>query len=456
MRWRLLLVFLLMIVIALGVVSVVARYTTQQEVRTFLGHGGQVGLENLARSLEDYYDENGSWQGVMPLLNGGAGKGPGRGAGGNEAGGDHLLLDAAGEFAAGSETALDSLSEGDINLADAIPLEVGGVLVGYLVPEGGMADLPDNFESLLIERVNRASLLAALISGAVAIPLAFLLSAMILRPVFGLTRAAESLAAGDLSQRVIVRGNNELAVLASTFNQMADSLQAAKNRRQALTADIAHELRNPLAVQRAHLEALQDGIYAPTPENLDLILQQNQQLTYLVEDLRTLALADSGALSLHRRWMDLVDVCEAARERFLPQARQKNIALLVNCPETSIKAQVDRERLQQILDNLLQNAIRHTPEGGQINLTLDVVGDAARFAVHDSGSGIPETALPHIFDRFYRVDKGRDRVSGGTGLGLSIARKLAEVHGGTLTADNHPTGGAVFELVLPLDQKSKA
>ncbi len=452
MRARLLLAFGLVILIALGTVALVARYATRQEVSAFLGHGGQAGLENLANSLEDFYARNGSWDGAEDVLKGG--RGQGKGGGGNAAAEEHTLLDADGVVLISPLPAeVGSLVTSDA-LESMIRLEVDGRVVGYLQPEGGLTELPENFESLLIERVNRASLLAALISGGLAIVLAFIMATLILKPVQTLTDAASQLAQGDLSQRVGVRGGDELAVLAQTFNQMAANLQEAEDRRQALTADIAHELRNPLAVQRAHLEAIQDGLYPLTPESLDQIEAQNQQLTRLVEDLRTLALADAGELALNKRQVDLQLLCRQTLDRFEPQAAAKNLHLVGACPDAPLQARVDPERLQQILDNLMQNAVRHTPEHGQIELQLSRQGNWLNLTVHDSGLGIPQAALGHLFERFYRVDKGRDRVSGGTGLGLAIARKLAEAHGGTLTAQNHSQGGAQFILTLPLGGES--
>ena len=474
MRWRLIGAFILIIVIALGTVAVVARYTTQQEVATFLVHGGQVGLENLANNLEDYYAETGSWTGANALFagSGSQGRGQGQGAGGNGAGsgnpggnannnanagilaaGDnHVLTDANGQVIFSPVDAeVGNVISPDL-LSSAIELQVSDQVIGYLFPESGVPTLPDNFEELLIERVNKASLLAALISGGVAILLALVFAALILRPIRGLTKAVDKMAEGDLSQRVKVKGGGEMAALGNTFNQMASSLQDVEERRRMLTADIAHELRNPLAIQRAHLEALQDGVYPLTLENLALIGEQNQQLTRLVNDLRTLALVDAGELSLNMRQVDLAEMCTETDARFQPQTSLKRIQLSVVCDTKALMVRGDRERLRQILDNLMQNALRYTPEGGRIKIRLQRQAGNAIISVHNSGPAISEEAMMHLFERFYRADKARDRASGGTGLGLAIARKLAETHGGTLIGENHPEGGVVFKLVLPLNE----
>jgi signal transduction histidine kinase len=456
MRWRLLGSFALVIVIALGTIAVVTRYTTQQEVQRFLGFGGQVGLENLANRLETYYDQNGSWSGIESPQATMHGRGFGQRGMSNVGIGNHILIDTFGiirysprENEIGSQVSSQQIDQ-------SIELVVSGDIVGYLLPEGGIPTLPDNFEDLLIERVNRATVLAALISGGIAIVLSLILATLILRPVRGLTEAAKKMSAGDLSQRVNIHGKGELAALGQTFNRMAQSLQEAEVRRRALTADIAHELRNPLAVQRAHLEAIKDGIYPMSSENLDPVMKQNQQLTRLVEDLRTLALVDAGSLELNKRVINLIDVCQDTITRFEPQAISKKIRIKMNCQANQILLNADKERLQQILDNLMQNAIRYTPEDGEISLGLVIQTKLAKLNVHNTGPQLTQEALNHLFERFYRAEKARDRASGGTGLGLAIARQLAEAHGGSLTGSNHPDGGVVFTLTFPLYTSSAA
>ena len=370
MRWRLLGSFALVILIALGTVALVARYTTQQEVETFLGHGGQIGLENLADSLESYYAENDSWVGAEEITTGaGANAGSGLGAGSSGSGrgqgqragideetsptaiptgngstspntsaNEHIVADPSGTVVISPDVVDIGTQLNEGTLSQAIALEVDGEVVGYLVPEGGIVELPDDFDELLIERVNNASLLAAAISGGIATVLALILSSLILRPVHGLTKAANQMAAGDLSQRVTIHGGGELSSLGESFNKMAESLEDAEDRRQSMTADIAHELRNPLAIQRAHLEALQDGVYPLTQENLALIGEQNKQLTRLVNDLRTLALVDAGELSLNMRQVDLSALCSDLAARFQPQADGKQVAITSNCDEARMIA----------------------------------------------------------------------------------------------------------------------
>jgi len=216
-----------------------------------------------------------------------------------------------------------------------------------------------------------------------------------------------------------------------------------------MTADIAHELRTPLSVQRANLEALQDGIYPLTQENLAPIIQQNRLLTKLVNDLRTLALADAGALEMERVQTDLTKLIARICSDFEPAFAEAGIKLSFT-PEAGIPLlNLDPARINQVINNLLQNSLRHTPKGGRVEVKLDREPGTTVIRIRDTGEGIPEEALPLLFERFYRSDQARSRDTGGTGLGLTIARQLVEAHHGSLTAANHPDGGAVFEIRLP-------
>jgi two-component system OmpR family sensor kinase/two-component system sensor histidine kinase BaeS len=355
----------------------------------------------------------------------------------------NLLVDTGDQNASGTLSATERMN--------AIPIQVDGRLAGYLLAEGGMG-FNSSDERFLLNRLTRAAFTASLIAGGVSLLLALLLTYSLMRPVRLLTKAAKRLGAGDLTQRVPVNGKDELAVLAQAFNHMADSLQQSEESRRSMTADIAHELRTPLAVERANLEALQDGIYPLTPENLAPILEQNLLLTRLVEDLRTLALAESGQLKLERTPTHLPELVDKVAERFRPQAAGREIELRTGTcmPEAdTMQADVDPQRIEQILSNMISNALRYTPDGGWVELRCAQEKGKALIILQDSGPGIPPEALPHVFERFYRADRSRSRSEGGSGLGLAIARQLAEAQGGSLTAANAPQGGAQFTLSLP-------
>jgi len=271
----------------------------------------------------------------------------------------------------------------------------------------------------------------------------------LIRPVRALTGAAQAVARGDLTQRVPASGRDELGDLAHAFNQMADSLERAERLRRDMTADVAHELRNPLAILQAQAEALVDGVYPLTVENLAPVLSQAQVLSRLVEDLRTLALADSGQLQLEPAPLDLRALASDVVEAFRPQADAQHLRLELIGDPAWVTA--DRLRIEQALGNLIANALRHTPPGGMVQIRIDPPQDdsMATLSVSDSGEGIPPDALPYVFERFYRADKSRARAEGGTGLGLAITRQLIEAHAGTVTAANRAEGGAILTLRLP-------
>ncbi len=459
MRLRLIASFLLVVLVTIGLVIVVALRQTASEVRTFLFRGGLTNSDEIVAALEAYYAEHQTWEEAESLLaelfvvgtRQGQGQGRGAGQAQRQPNLPHLrLLDAQGNilFDTREDTTPGQLSATD--LENAIPLrDEADRLIGYLLPEGNQVFTAAE-EAALLERLNKAAIVAAILAGSVAAFVALVLAYGLLRPVRALTQATAQMAAGDLSQRVPVRGEDELARLGNAFNHMAASLQQAEESRRALTADIAHELRTPLAVQRAHLEALQDGIYELTPDNLAPIAEQNRLLARLVGDLRTLALADSGQLELIRTPTDFVALIRRTLAQLEPQAAGHHIAIQPPLTESCPPLLLDAQRVEQILNNLLTNALRHTPPGGCITIQLTPTPRNVQLSIRDTGPGIPVEALPHLFDRFFRADSSRNRARGGTGLGLSIARQLARAHGGDLTAANHPEGGALFTLTLPL------
>ncbi len=450
MRLRLFLAFALVVFVAIASVLLITRQGTASEVHTFMARGGMMGLDSLASELEGYYQANGSWQGVGVLLQNAR---PGQGMGmmmGQGQGPWMRVADAQGSVVADNQNAPQGkLSSGDrqgaIELHDA-----SGTVIGYLAAQGSAGAAS---EQQLLASLAHAGWIAAGIAGGLALVLALLLSYRLLRPVGDLTRAAAKLASGDLSQRVVVRTKDEIGALGMAFNNMAASLEQANQARKAMTADIAHELRTPIAIQRAHLEALEDGVYPLTIENLQPVLEQTGSLTRLVEDLRTLALADAGELALERSPVDLPALVQRVVERFQPEAERQGIRLEVETApqdQTLARLSLDSGRIEQIVNNLLSNALRYTPEAGVVRVCVGRQGDWAEMRVADSGPGIPAEALPRLFERFYRADKARSREAGGSGLGLAIARQLALAHGGDLTAANRPEGGAEFILRLPV------
>jgi two-component system sensor histidine kinase BaeS len=276
-------------------------------------------------------------------------------------------------------------------------------------------------------------------------------------PLSEVMRAADRLAGGDLGARVDVSGSSELRHLADSFNRMAEALETADRQRRELLADVAHELRTPLTIIQGNLEGLRDGIYQPLPDHLDLVLEEVQTLRRLVDDLQLLTLAEAGQLPLDLQEVDVAQLLTDVRDAFATQAEEAGVDLVVQAEDGLLPLLGDPQRLGQVLGNLVNNALRHTPDGGCATLGAEPfapggVPSGVRLWVADTGEGIAAEDLPRVFDRFWRGDPARSHEAGaGMGLGLAIARSLVEAHGGHIWAESGgvPGGGTVVSFVLP-------
>jgi signal transduction histidine kinase len=327
---------------------------------------------------------------------------------------------------------------------DGVPLEVEGETVGYLVVQSGVQE--EGFYSSLLRTIIRAGVITTLL----ALGLGLLLTRNALRPLTELEGATKQIGAGDLAVRVPVHAKDEVGALAERFNTMASDLQDQDTIRRRMMNDIAHELRTPLTVMQGQIEALQDGVFELSAHNLDPVHEQTLLLKRLVNDLRDLALAESGQIALDVAPVELSTLVPRVAARFAPQAQAQCIDLVV-APHGTIPAiQGDSQRLEQVLNNLLSNALRHTPTGGRVTLGLSATANGARITVQDTGEGIASEDLPHVFERFYRSDRARERGDGHTGLGLAIARELVRAHGGDISASSVPGQGTIVMVDLPL------
>jgi signal transduction histidine kinase len=310
--------------------------------------------------------------------------------------------------------------------------------------------VPEPQFSRLAASFNRSLLWAGLAAGAGGLIAISLATRNALTPVRSLTRAARQLGSGDLSHRVAVDRGDEVGELAQTFNDMADGLEHAEQQRRTLTADVAHELRTPLSNLQGYLEAIKDGVLEADQATIENLYQQVMHLSRLVEDLRMLALAEAGYLSLYRAPEKVDEMVSATVAAFRPRASEKQIALSVDCAPGLPPVFADRTRIGQVLANLIENAITYTPEGGTVKVTALANGPGGvRVVVEDSGVGIPADKLPLVFERFYRVDPSRARSTGGAGLGLTIAKRFVEAHGGKIRAESEAGKGTRFTVELP-------
>ncbi len=447
---KMILAFTAVIAIAVSAVALAVGRLAESEFRSYNAlYSNRAQRTEVA--LMDYYTRYNSWDGVQDqlavLTPGSRGFGQGQQAGPPaDASWSYRVADASGRIVADySGDAAGSLS--NTEKRSALPLQSDGVLVGYLTfkdetPLDGPAEVYLNgLRNAVWFGIGIAFIAALLAAG--------LLAQGITAPVRKLTNAAEGIAAGALDSRAPVSGKDEIAQLAQTFNIMAASLQKADQARQAQTADIAHELRNPLAVLQGSLEALADGIYTPTPDNIEPALDQVRTLNRLVEDLRTLAMVDSGELQLTPQNINLSAflprVADAHRESFEGRGIRFDYAI----PAVDLPVEADYDRLTQVINNILGNALRYVPEGGTVYLSAGEDSGGVIVSVVDNGPGVPPSDLSRLFERFWRGDPSRSRETGGSGLGLTIARRIIQAQKGRIWAESTPGGGLTLKFWLP-------
>ncbi len=455
---KLIAAFLLVIVVGVAATAILANQATTSEFRLYMFRGGMGSAGQVRAALTEYYAQRGSWAGVEAVFEadmgqmgmmGRFGRGPiGPMMGATMMGSDLALADASGRIVyspqgrAGQQASAAELENG-------LPILVNGRRVGTLL--GSALPLTAQDQAFL-DQVNRAILVSGLIAGGLALILGAVLAASITAPLRRLRAAAEAIAQGRLDQRVPPGPPDEIGALSAAFNRMAEGLAQAEELRRRMVADIAHELRTPLSVIQAQVEALLDGVFPADAEHIRPIHEETLLLRRLVDDLRTLALADAGQLQLERAPTDVAGLVQRAVSRFQPQALEKGVTLTAEVAPDLPTLKLDAQRMDQVLGILLDNALRYTPAGGRVCVRVEKRGQDGRLrlSVSDTGPGIPTEDLPHVFDRFWRGEKSRSRAGGGSGLGLAIAKQLVEAHGGRIWAESTPGQGSTFFMELPV------
>ena len=299
---------------------------------------------------------------------------------------------------------------------------------------------------------NEALLYASLAAGAAAVLLSIVFSRGVIAPVRAIAAASGRISNGHYDERVRVSGSDELGQFAVRFNEMAEKLEQVEAMRRRLIGDVSHELRTPLTTIKGSMEGLIDGVLPATAETYQQIHAEADRLNRLVDDLQELSRMEAHAYQLNRRPADVASLLGTAASRMAVQAQSRNISLALEPAADLPVVQVDADRLLQVLTNLIGNAIQYSPEGARVIVSARRVSNEVQIAVKDSGIGIPAEHLPHIFDRFYRVDASRSRRSGGgSGIGLTIARALVEAHGGRIWVESGGEGqGSTFTFTLPV------
>jgi two-component system sensor histidine kinase BaeS len=439
---KLILAFLSIGIVSVAVIVLAARWNTRMEFIRFLNDQTQ---SEIVTQLTQYHLENGSWNRVETLL---ISRQPGMGQGHMRRVPPFALTDQNGVVIASNDKYRRGEKLTRAQLSDGTPILVDDEVVGILVPIGyTFVGQPRELE--FIDRTNRTLLFGALIGAVIALLLGVFLSQTLTRPIRELTRATHAVSEGDLSQQVPVRSDDELGELAQAFNRMSTQLSRSVNARKQMTADIAHELRTPLSLILGHAEAVHDGVLPPSRENFEIIREEAARLEHLVNDLRTLSLADAGELSIQPQTIEPGRLVQEVAALYQVQAQRKNIAFALDIAPNLPAIEVDPGRITQVLTNILENALRHTPENGQIVLGARQAGDRIELSVQDSGPGLKSEDMDRIFERFYRTDAARQRVDGGSGLGLAIARSIVQAHGGQVSAESEPGKGLKILISLP-------
>lgn len=347
---------------------------------------------------------------------------------------DRKVIVASAPYVVGEKMKQGTLDKG-------IPIESGGEVFGTVISTGQPL-VRNPIDQKYVDQINCGFWLAGIVGMLVALGFGLLLARSLTRPMNDLTTATRNMAQGQLEQQVPVRSADELGELAQAFNQMSADLVRANRSRKQMTADIAHDLRNPLTVLSGYLESLQDGKLKPTPERFAVMQAEVTHLQCLVEDLRTLSLADAGELKLHLELTSIPELLERVAEAYRQQAEQQQINLKVEIEPNLPEVNLDPARMEQVLGNLVSNALRYTTEGGKIQLSAKQEAGRLSVSVIDNGSGISADILPHIFERSFRGDESRS--GNESGLGLAIAKSIVELHRGMIRTISDKNGTQFF------------
>ena len=439
--FRLSLIFAVIILVTIGTIYLFVSQRTAAEIERYQKLTAQYrSLQVRGNLYSHYYSQNRTWEDVQPVVEQIA-----------RLSATHIILVASNGTVIG-----DSEEEylGMVNYTNSsiTPLQLTELQESlgevYVIPD--LTGEPYKTFRELSASTSYSLLIGGSIAIALALVLIFFLSRRITSPIAVLSGAARRLGHGDLSQRVQVRGEGEVAALAQAFNIMATDLENNEQLRRNLIADVAHELRTPLSNIQGYLEAIRDGVMEPDDTTIRSLNEEAALLSRLVNELQELSLAEAGELKLVYQAEDIIELVKQAVDPWQPQSKIKGISLSLNLPDNLPRVNIDWQRINQVMHNLLENAVAHTSKGGTITVAAIKQDDWVEVSVSDTGEGIPAADLSNIFERFYRVDKSRARATGGSGLGLTIAKRLVEVHGGKITVQSQLGKGSRFSFTLPV------
>ena len=475
--FKLTLAFIIVAIVGVSLVSLIINRRVVNQFNQLELNRYQFQVEQAAQRW--YVNNNRSWDGIDRaefIFGNGSGRGNGNNNSSNGNGNDPregrlprfirevaILDESQMVVYTGRDSKLDLGELVDIDARDDVaPIEVRGKTVGWLVFITDPNRLPDpapgSFEFSFLSAIRGATILGALGVGMVAIVIGVLLANTLTQPLRELTQATDLLGSGQLGHQVSVNSRDEIGHLANAFNRMSQELEASQQLRRQMTADIAHDLRTPLSVILGYTEALSDGKLSGDTEIYSAMYQEAQHLNHLIDDLRILSLADAGELNLNKVAISAAEILRRIEGAYRMQAADGGIQLVTQLDgdrnnledrEFAYMIDADPDRVNQILSNLVSNALRYTPDGGEIAISAVSNNGSVRFEVADTGFGIAESELPHIFERFYRGDASRNQAEGESGLGLAIVKSLVEAHNGQISVTSRLGEGTRFLIEFP-------
>jgi Signal transduction histidine kinase len=439
-QFRLLLSYVLVILVVVGTVSFFVIRSTEKEIEERVESSEQLHMTRMENMLTDYYFEG--WAGVQSLVKEMSALYDQR----------VVVTDGNGIVVGDSDKTLLGKTFNDDWPSQILFSSKDGTVIGTLYVS------PESSSEIVLTRelgdsINHFLLWGGVLAVIVALALTIVLSRRFSSPVQSLAVTARRLGEGDFSQRAQILDKGELGEFAQTFNFMADNLERADKLRRNFIADTAHELRSPLYNIRGYVEAIQDGVTKPDKKIIGSINEEVLLLCRLVDDLRELAMAESGKLKLSFQPENVANLVSHTLVTLQPKADMKKISISVDIPDNLSPVKADFQRIVQVIRNLVDNAIIHTSKKGKVTITAREKNSQVEISVIDDGEGIPKEDLLNIFERFYRVDKSRSRATGGSGLGLTIAKYLVEAHGGEIWAQSEVGKGSCFTFILPVFRK---
>jgi len=454
LKGKLILSYLAVALVTVLVVSVVIRLTSSQSLMNLVVEQQTAAL---AESAQSYYSANGTMDGFMDTYNLSNRQLPGGSPPGND-GRPPNSRDIRGLYGLVDSQYRALIPTSGYGVGQVVPaelvkkataVEVDGKTVAWILPDTKLQFKLNPEEQLFLQRTSLAIGLAAGAGVLLAVAMGFFLASRLIQPIRRLTGASRELARGNLEQQVPVTSQDELGQLTETFNQMSADLARSDQQRKRMTADITHDLSTPLQVISGYMEMLEGGEVTLTPQRIDIIKTEIEHLRRLVGDLTTLSQVEAGGLDIQLQPVAPRELLEKVYQAYQPIAARAGVELGLDAPGTAADIRVDEGRMLQVLKNLVENALRYTPNGGKITLGAEG-GERVKLRVSDSGAGIEPEDLPYVFDRFYQADRARGANSGKMGLGLAICKALVNAQGGTISAESGGKGRGT-SMVISFD-----